>query len=113
MHIEQFSLTSSDGKQVLDGLLLLPADRCRGLVQISHGMAEYKERYRPFMEYLTTRGWGVAIHDHRGHGKSVVSSDDWGYFGDEEGQAIVRDLCRVSDYLKNRFPTLPLFYSSS
>lgn len=30
-------------------------ERIKGIVQISHGMAEHKERYEPFMRYLAGR----------------------------------------------------------
>ena len=39
-----------------------------GIVQIVHGMAEHKERYIPFMEYLAEQGYVVIIQDR----KSVV-----------------------------------------
>ena len=45
------------------------SDHRIGIVQISHGMEEHKERYLPFMEYLCERGYVCVIHDHRGHGE--------------------------------------------
>lgn len=36
----------------LDLLVLVPAGTPKGILQIHHGMAEYKERYLPFMEYF-------------------------------------------------------------
>ena len=44
----------------------------RGMIQIVHGMCEYKERYEPFMEYMAEKGYLTVIHDHRGHGRSVA-----------------------------------------
>ena len=38
----------------------------RGILQLVHGMSEYKERYLPFMEYMAKKGYVCVIHDHRG-----------------------------------------------
>ena len=44
-----------------DGLTLSvlwtePEKKVRGVVQISHGMSEHKERYLPFMKFLAGHG---------------------------------------------------------
>ena len=56
-----------------------PGVQPRAIVQLVHGMSEYKERYIQFMEYLTARGYITVIHDQRGHGKSVSDKRDLGY----------------------------------
>lgn len=61
----------------------MPEGEIKGIVQISHGMAENKERYVDFMEFLAQNGYVSMIHDHRGHGKSVIQKDDLGYFYDK------------------------------
>ena len=63
----------------LDLLILVPEEAPKGILQIHHGMAEYKERYLPFMKYFAEAGYVVAIHDCRGHGKSVRTKKDLGY----------------------------------
>ena len=52
----------------------------KGLVQFAHGMAEHKERYLPFMQFLADHGYACLINDHRGHGASVRDPGDLGYF---------------------------------
>ena len=42
-----------------------PEGEVKGVLQISHGMCENKERYLPFMEYLAEKGFAAVIHDHR------------------------------------------------
>lgn len=79
-----------------------------GVVQIVHGMCEYKERYEPFIEFLTKNGYVVFAHDHRGHGNSVKEPAELGYFGDKKGVAIVDDAATVTDEIKKRYPSLPL-----
>ena len=50
----------------------------KGVVQIVHGMCEYKERYEGFIDYLTQNGYIVFAHDHRGHGGSVTANENLG-----------------------------------
>ena len=75
----------------------------RAIVQLVHGMSEYKERYIPFMEYLTSKGYISVIHDHRGHGKSVKDEADLGYFYDNSGKAIIEDVHQVTTWMKERY----------
>lgn len=35
-----------------------------------HGLGEHAGRYDPLAQWLGERGWQLAAHDHRGHGKS-------------------------------------------
>lgn len=100
----------------LDGLPLsvLIAEPERGVqprctVQLVHGMAEYKERYLPLMEYLTARGCICVIHDHRGHGMSMAGERDKGYFGGVGGAGLVADALQLSRYIQSLWPGLPLF----
>lgn len=81
----------------------------KGIVQISHGMAEHKERYYPFMEFLADNGYIGVINDHRGHGDSVKSEEDLGYFYDENGKYIVEDLHQITKEIKKEYPDLPVY----
>ncbi len=80
----------------------------KGVVQLVHGMCEYKERYMPFMEYLAENGFASVIHDHRGHGASVRSAEDLGYFYEGGAKAMVYDIKMVTGIAKSLFPGLPL-----
>lgn len=110
MKTEHFSLTSRQDGLPLDVLLTLPDDpgTLSGIVQISHGMCEHKERYLPFMEFLAARGYGAVIHDHRGHGQQALESGTLGFFGDEDGEAIVEDLYQVTCGIRARFKDVPV-----
>lgn len=95
-------------KSSSDGLSLalaysLPKGDVKGIIQFSHGMAEHKERYYPFMEFLSSKGYICVIHDHRGHGASVKSTDDLGYFYTNDINYIVDDLLDVTKYAKSKF----------
>ena len=74
-----------------------------GIVQISHGMSENKERYKDFIKYLSSNGYTVVIHDHRGHGKSVLSDEEFGYFSSNK-DILVDELYQVTNYIKEKYP---------
>ncbi len=80
----------------------------KGIFQISHGMAEHKERYFGFMEFLTDNGYAAVINDHRGHGGSVRSEKDYGYFYDETSDYITEDLYQITELAKEKFPGKPV-----
>ena len=84
--------------------IFTPEDSIKGIFQIAHGMAEHKERYYDFMEYLANNGYIAVISDHRGHGKSVLNKEDLGYFYEENAEYIVEDLHQITLYLKELHP---------
>ena len=103
------SICSNQDGLELSVLWLEPEKEPKGILQISHGMSEYKERYLPFMRYLCERGYLCAIHDHRGHGKSVKYKSDLGYMYGGKDDALVEDLHQVSVWLKDRYPNPPFY----
>ena len=105
--MELFSCkASADGLQ-LAVALIAPDGAPKGIVQLVHGMCEHKERYFDFMEFLAAQGYVAVIHDHRGHGESVLSADDLGYFYDGGWRACVDDVKVVGDLVRKRWPGLP------
>ncbi len=104
MNIEKTKIKSHQDGLELDILLIKPEGKIKGIVQISHGMAEHKERYKPFMEYLASCGYIAIIHDHRGHGASVKKDEDLGYFYDEQAEYIVEDLHQITTHIKEQYP---------
>ena len=94
---------------MLDGLVVEPEEGVQrtALLQLSHGMSEYKERYLPFMEFMAEHGIVCVIHDHRGHGKSVKSEQDLGFMYGAGGAGLVEDLFQVTVWAKKEYPDLP------
>ena len=86
--------------------IIEPQTDAKGIVQLSHGMAEHKERYYDFMSYLAKQGYICVIHDHRGHGASVMQKEDLGYFYSEDINCIVDDLYQVTELMKKRYKGL-------
>lgn len=85
------------------------ADNTRAVLVIVHGMAEHKERYYPFMEFLAQHGVASVIEDHRGHGKSVQSEADLGYFGEIGADGLLSDILQLTEYAKLKYPDMPVF----
>lgn len=108
MEQKTFKIASNADGLLLDVLEVIPDIPYKGIVQFAHGMAENKERYLDFMNYLAQHGFVCIIHDHRGHGKSVQSKEDLGYFYDDDGEDIVEDVHQVLLHVKNEFPDLPV-----
>ncbi len=82
----------------------------KGILQITHGMAEYIERYDAFAEYMTQQGFLVAGHDHLGHGASVAAKEYWGYFAPQNGSDIlVEDINTLRTTIQKEYPQLPYF----
>lgn len=82
----------------------------QGVVQILHGVAEHIERYDALGRYLSDHGFVVVGNDHLGHGKSVSSPADYGYFTDKDGWMHVSNDTRTLQIMTARhFPDLPYF----
>ena len=102
--IKKDSIKSNSDKLNIEIAYTIPTNEIKGIVQFSHGMAEHKERYFKFMEYLSDRGYVCIINDHRGHGNSVKDKKDLGYFYTEDINFIIDDLYDVTMYIKNKYP---------
>lgn len=108
---EQFTFLSADGKTAIHAVKWLPEDgNYTAILQITHGMIEFIERYRPFAEYLTENGFMVVGHDHLGHGASVASEDDWGYFADKNpSDTLVADMHKLRTTVQGENGGVPYF----
>lgn len=106
--MEQIKINSKCDNLALD-VIISPCSEPKAIVQLVHGMCEHKERYLDFINYLNQNGYIVIIHDHRGHGRSVIDKGDLGYFYDDGAKAIVEDVYMLSQYIKNKYPGLPLY----
>lgn len=106
MKTEQISFVSKQDGLLLDGIVIAP-ENPKAVLQLAHGMCEHKERYIPFMKYMAEQGFACVIHDHRGHGKSIKSISDLGYFYENGAEAIVEDTYQILVETKKRYQGLP------
>lgn len=106
--IDSYKLTSKVDGLPLAVLVCRGEGEPNGVFQLVHGMCEHKERYIPFMEYLASKGYVCVIHDHRGHGESILSGEDLGYFYEGGWEAMVEDIRTVNAWAHEKWPGLPL-----
>ena len=108
MQIRNFTVESDFDGLPLSCAVYEPDCPPAGIFQIVHGMCEHKKRYDEFMRYLAENGFVAAAHDHRGHGDSVRSDADLGWFHDKTGEAAINDAVQVTRELKKMYPGLPV-----
>ncbi len=107
----EFTFASGDGRTKIHAVEWRPekGEVC-GVLQIFHGMVEFIERYEETAEYLTEKGFVVVGNDHLGHGTSVVSKEEYGFFCEENGNAVVLgDLRKLHKKTRNKWPGVPYF----
>ena len=104
--MKSLNLPASADDLTLSLLVSVPEGTPRGVFQLVHGMCEHKERYIPFMEFLTAHGYVCVIHDQRGHGASVKSVQDLGYLYEGGWRAMVEDVRVVCDWAQQEYPGL-------
>ena len=81
----------------------------KAILQFSHGMCEYVERYAEFAENLVENGYVVCGNDHLGHGETAENADELGFMADKDGYLyMVKDLRSVTEWIKGLYPGLPL-----
>lgn len=109
----EFTFKSVSGLADIHAAKYVPEDitTVTAVLQIAHGMAEHLERYDKFAEALCERGIAVYINDHLGHGKSVSSDSELGYFGEKDGYLnFVEDGKKLMEIAKSEFPGKPYIF---
>ena len=109
MRKEEFYFRSSNDKVDVRAVRYIPDGDITAILQIAHGMVEFIDRYEPFAEYLCSKGFLVTGNDHIGHGASVKSRDDWGYFGEDGNRHVLEDMHILTKLTKEAYPGLPYF----
>ena len=105
MKKEEFYFDSNDGLTKIRALKFIPDGEVKAILQISHGMVEFIDRYEGFANYLCEKGFLVVGNDHLGHGGSVNSKEDWGYFAKKDGYRIVLDdILKLLNIVKKDYP---------
>lgn len=107
---EEFYYDSGDKKHKIRALKWVPDGEIRYVVQLVHGMAEHIERYDDFACFLNSQGILVVGNDHLGHGKSVNSKDEWGYFCKKDAlNTVLGDMYKLTELTKQEYPDKKYF----
>ncbi len=108
--MEEIFYPSADKVTTIHACVWKPAGTIKGAVQIIHGMSEYAARYSPFAERLAAEGYLVCAEDHLGHGKSVTSPDNLGWFNREHDyNTVLCDIRRLFEEARPLAGDVPWF----
>lgn len=107
----EFTFPSRDGRTEIHAVEWSPKQGAvRAVLQIFHGMIEFIDRYEEFAEFLTERGFVVVGNDHLGHGTSIVSKRDYGFFSEKNGNtAVLADVHHLKRITEKRYPDIPYY----
>ena len=107
---KDITFPSSDGKNTIHAELFVPSDNnIKGVVQIAHGMMDYIGRYKGMAEALCANGIAIAGNDHLGHGDTVSTPDDYGFFASKNGyNYVIDDVKKMNDLIRSEIPGVPV-----
>lgn len=78
-----------------------------GVVQLVHGMQEHIDRYSDFANFLAENGYIVVGHSHLGHGDSVTTKEEYGYFAEKDGWwRLVEDVHLLQNKVQKKYPDM-------
>lgn len=105
MEKETLSFDSADGKSKIAAYIYTEnLIEPKAVIQLSHGMCEYIERYEWLADFFTARGYVFAGNDHLGHGNSSDPSE----YGILDEEQVEIDLKKMNTILRERYPFLPI-----
>ena len=108
--VKNMELPSNDGVHKLHVVVWQPNGEPKAVLQLSHGMIEFIERYEGLAQYLNEQDILVIGNDHLGLGHTAGSDEDLGYFCPEHmSETVVKDLHTVTEYAKKEYPGVPYF----
>ena len=110
--------TSHDGKTRIQAKLWTSAkfgspdkpgtEKPKAVIQIVHGMTEYKDRYDDLAEYFVGCGFVVCADDHIGHGFSAPDPSQYGHMPAHGGKDIlIGDEHTLYRMVSELFPGVP------
>ena len=107
---DEFYFPSKDGNTEIHTIEWKPEGEVRAVLQICHGMVEYIKRYDEFAQFLYEKGFYVVGNDHLGHGKSVQSKSEYGFFEKKYGNAcVLGDIHTLRQRTVKKYPETPYF----
>ena len=103
-----FTFRSSTDINIIHARKCIPDRAPRAVIQIAHGISEHIDRYREFMSALAENGFAVYANDHLGHGGSIVTGDEKGFFAEKNGWSyVVGDMVKLHDMAEKEYPDIP------
>ncbi len=107
---KEFYYPSKDGLTQIHAIEWIPEGEIRGILQISHGMVEFIDRYDRYASFMASQGFYVVGNDHLGHGKSVTDESQYGYFAKHNGNfCVLGDMQQLRVNTQKKYPDIPYF----
>ncbi|RYY65011.1 MAG: alpha/beta fold hydrolase [Chitinophagaceae bacterium] len=103
-----FFLPCADGHQ-MPVYSWLPETDPVAILHISHGMAEYGQRYHEIAAYFVEKKIGVYVHDQRGHGGAVKEMADLGITGPDWFNKQLEDIDLCIQHHRKNHPGKKIF----
>lgn len=111
MEINHYYMNSADNITELYIKTWIPKDKIIAILQITHGMLEYIDRYDDFARFMCKNHVLVVGQDILGHGDSVVNLSKRGYFAKENGnRVLLNDMYKIMDRVKHNYVDIPYFH---
>jgi len=103
---DDWALTDPDGTQVFG--TRWASERPKAAVQIAHGWAEHRRRYRRLAADLCAAGYAVWADDHLGHGETGARAGGLGDLGPRGMEGVVGAVLEVTRRIRRDDRGLPL-----
>ena len=108
MFADKQRLNSSTGAKIAYHHVPAAAE-ARGILLISHGLAEHSRRYEAFADAMASQGFHVYAHDHRGHGETIAHDAPIGRFARRDGvELVIADVLAMRELAASAHPGLPV-----
>jgi alpha-beta hydrolase superfamily lysophospholipase len=109
MKTETFILKTKDNIDIFVYSWLPEEGAVKGIIQVSHGMAEHAARYDDFARHMVAAGYAVFINDHRGHGKTAGSTEKTGFIsGINSWKSILEDMKLLNRHIHQVYKNVPV-----
>ena len=108
---KELTFQSADEVTTIHGYVWEPErGQAKAVIQLCHGMVEFIDRYEPLANALCEQGYVVYGADTLGHGKSVLNTKCYGYFGDKNGNwKLLSDMVTLHDLARRDYPGIPYY----
>ena len=105
-----FTYPSADGLTTIHAISWKGDGPVRAVLQIAHGMQEYIDRYDDFARFLSEHGILVVGNDHLGHGGSIRTEEQFGYFAKKNPEkTVLADMRELQHQIQGEHPNVPYF----
>ena len=107
--LHEVSFLSFNERDMVQGWIYVPACKPKGIVQLIHGFGEHSRRYFHMIVKFMDAGYIVAADDHVGHGKTAMTNNTWGNWGEKGCHTMMEDEHLLTLLVKEKYPEPPYF----